>query len=63
VQNLITELLKERADARFRKDYAKADKLRDGFVKAGLIISDTENGIDWELEEDFDLKKLEALKW
>ena len=63
LQNLITELLKERADARFRKDYAKADKLRDGFVKAGLIISDTENGIDWELEEDFDLKKLEALKW
>ena len=63
LQNLITELLKERADARFRKDYAKADKLRDGFVKAGLIISDTENGIDWELEENFDLKKLEALKW
>ena len=63
LQNLITELLKERADARFRKDYAKADKLRDGFVKAGLIISDTENGIDWELKEDFDLKKLEALKW
>ena len=63
VQNLITELLKERADARFRKDYAKADKLRDGFVKAGLIISDTENGIDWELGENFDLKKLEALKW
>ena len=63
LQNLITELLKERADARFRKDYAKADKLRDGFVKAGLIISDTENGIDWELKEDFDQKKLEALKW
>ena len=63
LQNLITELLKERADARFRKDYAKADKLRDGFVKAGLIISDTENGIDWELGENFDLKKLEALKW
>jgi cysteinyl-tRNA synthetase len=63
LQNLITELLKERADARFRKDYAKADKLRDGFVKAGLIISDTENGIDWELKEDFDLKRLEALKW
>ena len=63
LQNLITELLKERADARLRKDYAKADKLRDGFVKAGLIISDTENGIDWELKEDFDLKKLEALKW
>ena len=63
VQNLITELLNERADARFKKDYAKADKLRDGFVKAGLIISDTENGIDWELKEDFDLKKLEALKW
>ena len=63
LQNLITDLLKERADARFRKDYAKADKLRDGFVKAGLIISDTENGIDWELKEDFDQKKLEALKW
>ena len=63
VQNLITELLNERADARFKKDYAKADKLRDGFVKAGLIISDTENGIDWELGENFDLKKLEALKW
>ncbi|MDE2693132.1 MAG: cysteine--tRNA ligase [Paracoccaceae bacterium] len=63
LQNLITELLKERADARLRKDYAKADKLRDGFVKAGLIINDTENGIDWELKEDFDLKKLEALKW
>jgi len=63
LQNLITELLKERADARLRKDYAKADKLRDGFVKAGLIINDTENGIDWELKENFDLKKLEALKW
>ena len=62
LQNLITELLKERTDARFRKDYARADQLRDGFVKAGLEIKDTENGIDWELKENFDLKKLEALK-
>ena len=59
---LIDNLLKERDKARLRKDYARADELRDGFVSSGLKINDTEEGINWELTDKFDYKKLEALK-
>ena len=59
---LIDNLLKERDEARLRKDYARADELRDGFVRSGLQINDTKEGIAWELTDNFDYKKLEALK-
>jgi len=59
---LIDNLLKERDEARLRKDYARADELRDGFVRSGLQINDTKEGITWELTDNFDYKKLEALK-
>ena len=49
-------------DARKRKDYARADEWRDGFIQAGLIINDTKDGIVWELSDDFDIKKLEDLQ-
>ena len=62
VATLIDNLLKERDEARLRKDYARADELRDGFVRSGLQINDTKEGITWELTDNFDYKKLEALK-
>ena len=61
-QQLIEFLFKQRMDARKRKDYARADELRDGFIQAGLIINDTKDGIVWELSDDFDIKKLEDLQ-
>ena len=59
---MIDDLLKERDEARLRKDYVRADELRDGFVRSGLKINDTKKGITWELTDNFDYKKLEALK-
>ena len=59
---LIESLLKERDNARLEKDYVRADELRDGFIKAGVKINDTNIGITWELTDSFDSEKLEALK-
>ena len=59
---LIESLLKERDNARLEKDYVRADELRDGFIKAGVKINDTNIGITWELTDGFDSEKLEALK-
>ena len=62
VAALIEGLLEERALARKAKDFARADALRDGFVKAGVVLKDTAKGVTWELAADFDAVKLEALK-
>ncbi|MCV6595063.1 MAG: cysteine--tRNA ligase [Silicimonas sp.] len=62
VAGLIETLLKDRAEARASKDFARADALRDGFAAAGVLIKDTASGAEWELSPEFDLTKLEALK-
>ncbi len=59
---LVERLLKERADARAAKDFARADALRDGFASAGLIVRDTPDGAVWDISPDFTLAELEALQ-
>jgi cysteinyl-tRNA synthetase len=49
VDGLIGELLKQREDARARKDYAAADGIRDTLIKLGVEISDTPNGPKWRI--------------
>jgi cysteinyl-tRNA synthetase len=49
VDGLISELLKQREDARARKDYAASDGIRDTLIKLGVEISDTPQGPKWRL--------------
>ena len=46
----IDALLKQRADARKRKDFATADKIRDDLAAAGVIIEDGPDGATWRRE-------------
>jgi len=62
VAALIERLLTKRAAARKAKDFARADALRDGFAAAGVRVTDTPEGAEWELEPAFDPAKLESLK-
>ena len=62
LSELITSLLAARNEARQKRDFARADALRDGFAAAGVLVKDTADGASWELTPDFDLKKLEVLK-
>ncbi|UCH00760.1 MAG: cysteine--tRNA ligase [Deltaproteobacteria bacterium] len=43
----IEELIKERAYARQKRDWAKADKIRDELKKLGVEVIDTESGTRW----------------
>ncbi|MDT8344211.1 MAG: cysteine--tRNA ligase [Thermohalobaculum sp.] len=58
----ISRLIKERLDARQRRDFARADEIRDALAASGVIIRDTKSGTDWELSSDFNPAKLEALQ-
>ena len=49
VDGLIGELLKQRADARARKDYAAADAIRASLAQLGVEIADTPQGPKWSL--------------
>ncbi len=46
----IEELIKERAEARKRKDWKKADQIRDKLRKMGIILEDTKEGTRWRLD-------------
>ncbi|WP_397544635.1 cysteine--tRNA ligase [Roseovarius salis] len=54
--------LAKRADAKKRKDFATADRLRDELGAAGVIVKDTPEGTEWDIGPDFDPAKLEAFK-
>ena len=49
VDALVGELLKQREDARARKDFAAADGIRDTLITLGVEISDTPSGPKWRL--------------
>jgi len=44
----IEELIKKREDARKKKDYATADKIREQLKKKGIILEDTVQGVRWK---------------
>ena len=60
---LVRELIGKLAEARSERDYATADRIRDGFSEAGLTLAYNEDGsVTLKRERNFDLSKLEALR-
>ncbi|MBX2856862.1 MAG: cysteine--tRNA ligase [Rhodobacteraceae bacterium] len=55
---LIEAALAARMAARKAKDFAAADRLRDGLIAAGVEIKDTPQGAEWVLKPEFDAGKL-----
>jgi cysteinyl-tRNA synthetase len=51
VGRLAAVALAERAEARARKDYAAADRIRDALAAAGVAVEDTPTGPRWTLVE------------
>ena len=47
VSGLVKTLLQEREEARARKDFASADRIRDRITELGLTIEDTPDGPRW----------------
>jgi cysteinyl-tRNA synthetase len=52
VEGLVNELLKQRAAARDRKDFATADAIRNSLTALGVEVSDTPSGTRWSLQAD-----------
>ena len=46
----VEELLVKRSEARANKDWAKADQIRDELNSMGVIVTDSADGPNWELE-------------
>jgi cysteinyl-tRNA synthetase len=51
VDALVGVALEERAEARARKDYAAADRIRDKLAGAGVAVEDTPSGPRWTLTD------------
>jgi cysteinyl-tRNA synthetase len=47
----IEELIKKRSEAKKKKNFAKADSIRDELLSMGITIQDTPNGTLWERDE------------
>jgi cysteinyl-tRNA synthetase len=50
VDDLIKLMIEIRQDARQRKDWAAADKIRDGLADLGIKLEDTREGAIWKME-------------
>ena len=50
VDDLIKMMIEIRKDARQRKDWAAADKIRDGLADLGIKLEDTREGTIWKME-------------
>ncbi|GAA1693437.1 cysteine--tRNA ligase [Glycomyces endophyticus] len=50
VDALVKLALEQRADARARKDYAAADRIRDDLAHAGITVKDTPRGPVWTVD-------------
>ena len=47
---VILLLLQQRQEAKSRKDYAASDRIRDQLSELGILVRDTKQGAEWELE-------------
>ncbi len=52
VDKLVQVALQERAEARARKDWAAADRVRDALTASGVVVEDTPSGPRWTLAEE-----------
>jgi cysteinyl-tRNA synthetase len=50
VDSLVSVVLEQRQEARKRKDYATADRIRDQLAEMGIAVEDTPQGPRWELK-------------
>jgi cysteinyl-tRNA synthetase len=60
VARRVDALIGQRAAAKAARDFAEADRIRDGLQRAGIILKDTPNGTTWEFGMSVDLDKLPA---
>jgi cysteinyl-tRNA synthetase len=44
----IQSLIDERQEARHRRDFARADQIRDDLANRGIILEDTKDGVRWK---------------
>ncbi|MBL3704572.1 cysteine--tRNA ligase [Sulfitobacter sp. BDSS02] len=58
---LIRDLLVKRDKARSQKDFEKADKIRDGLARAGVVVRDKAGESEFEKADHFDVNLLDAL--
>jgi len=58
----IVALVWERQDAKKSKNFGRADEIRDVLKEAGVVVTDTPQGPEWDVGPDFDPAKLESLK-
>ena len=57
----ITNLIEKRKEARIKKDFATADKIRESLLLAGVEINDNEDKTSWKIKDNFVKEKLENL--
>jgi cysteinyl-tRNA synthetase len=48
--SLVDRLIEERADARSRRDWAAADRVRDTLAAAGVVLEDGPDGTRWSVD-------------
>ncbi len=61
MESVLDELLEVRLEARGRKDFEKADRVRDLLAKHGVQVQDDADGSTWELNDEAGESLLEAL--
>jgi len=44
----IQKLIDERQEARHRRDFARADEVRNQLAERGIILEDTKDGVRWK---------------
>lgn len=58
VGGMVEQLLASRTNARQRRDFGKADAIRDQLLAVGIEINDRSNGTEWSLTDGFDQEAL-----
>ena len=50
VDGLMQLLIRLRAEARQKKDFATSDGIRDGLVELGIVLEDRKDGTGWKIQ-------------